>query len=557
MKILHLILALVFLLMACSVDQTGTTVETSSSVLFPTAVAAIRPTSTSNPMPTTEVIVPSPTIKHSPIILPPQGLYDSCVPSYPDCLNHLDTLGAKGFGLILNYGQLYSNSASQIAYADRAKSVGMKVIWALQYETKKSKDWMITSYPELAAESHCLDNYCLIAYFVNLVKHHPATWGYYVADEISPEEYEDMKKWTDVIRENDPSHPRLFVTAGSNDPMEQFYGFHSYMRDLADVFGPDYYPYGYINNGNSLTTLTGETAKSAQYWADKLDGDSAMVLQAFSMTRYASTPLCFPWPRCAPFPNYEQMKAQRDQVLLNSTPAIILWWTYQDILKTDNPTQHLNELASAAFGPLPTFIQPTSEPPSICPFGWHCEDIGNPVYAGSQVLDNDIWKISGSGWSIWAEPDVKADQFRFVWQALDGDGSISVKFINQTAKNRFSKAGIMIRKSFDPVSPYYSALISFDSKLLIQYSIDYGREANNLRSVSVNLPLSLKITRSGDVFSSYISEDGINWKLVQNSTIELPRLKDSLMVGMAVTSGDNEKINVAQFEKLELENTVP
>ncbi len=52
--------------------------------------------------------------------LPPQGLYDSCVPSNAECLRHLDTLASKGFRLILNYGQLYGSMRDILAYADHA-----------------------------------------------------------------------------------------------------------------------------------------------------------------------------------------------------------------------------------------------------------------------------------------------------------------------------------------------------------------------------------------------------------------------------------------------------
>jgi hypothetical protein len=61
-------------------------------------------------------------------VLPPQGLYDSCLIQEEACASHLDVLAEHGFKLILNYGQLYGNSAAQIAYADRADALGMQII---------------------------------------------------------------------------------------------------------------------------------------------------------------------------------------------------------------------------------------------------------------------------------------------------------------------------------------------------------------------------------------------------------------------------------------------
>ncbi len=68
-----------------------------------------------------------------------------------------------------------------------------------------------------------------------------------------------------------------------------------------------------------------------------------MVLQAFAWEH-----LCNPWPSCAPFPSYAQMRAQRDLVLENSHPRLILWYSYFELLKSDNPNKHWTDLVAAA-----------------------------------------------------------------------------------------------------------------------------------------------------------------------------------------------------------------
>jgi hypothetical protein len=528
--------------------------------LIVTACTQLTPT----PIPRTALlptlIPPEPTstaIPPKPISLPPQGLYDSCVPDEADCMDHLNTLADKGFTLILNYGQLYGTSASQIAYADRAQSLGMKVIWCIQYRPERPDDWMISKYTELASESQCAQNDCLIRYFINLVKNHPATWGYYVADEVAPTEYTKIKEWTDLVKELDPNHPRLFVTAGSNDPMEQYYRFHSYMGDLVDVFGPDYYPYGYIDAGDNLSRFTGAAANHAQYWADKLNKESAIVLQAFSQIRYATTPLCMPWPTCAPFPSYEQMKAQRDQVLLNSQPSIILWWTYADILETKDPTQHLEDLAAAAFAPLPTATALPEFPEDQCPQDWQCEDIGHPNLKGTQFQNNETWTVQGSGWDIWAEPWVKADQFRYIWQSRPENFKVTTRVISQTSTNISAKSGWMIRKSFDPVSPYYAVYATPGAGVRVQYRPGYGQESQDLATILKKAPIYVQVVRIDTTYSAYFSQDGKNWKLIPKSTIRLEDLNGTLMVGIAVTSHNEAETNTAAFDHLSIESVTP
>src|SRR5260370_10286437 len=74
--------------------------------------------------------------------------------------------------------------------------------------------------------------------------------------------------------------------------------------------------------------------------------------------------------------------------------------------------------------------------PLTCPIGWNCRDIGNVALAGSQSLQGGTWTIKGAGVDIWNA----ADQFRFVWQSLAADGSVSAPILLQTQKSSLSHA---------------------------------------------------------------------------------------------------------------------
>lgn len=251
---------------------------------------------------------------------------------------------------------------------------------------------------------------------------------------------------------------------------------------------------------------------------------------------------------CAPFPSYEQMKEQRDQALLNARPALILWWTYADILKTDDPERHLADLAKAAFSPVPMASPPIPETVSDCPSAWRCEDIGNPKLRGTQVINNGTWTLQGAGWDIWARPWVRADQFHFVWQNLDGDKKLSARIVSQTHTNSSAKVGIMVRKSVDPVSPYYAVYLTPDTGVHVQYRQDYGKESRDLSSVSLTAPVYLSVTRHGMTYSTYISTDGVSWALLPNSEINLGQLSGTLMAGLAITSRNEERLGSAVVE---------
>jgi hypothetical protein len=497
-----------------------------------------------------------------PVTLPPQGLYESCLPTEAGCLERLNEIGSKGFTIVLNDGLRYADTAASLkAYADRAEQLGMKVILPIKYSSEWDTDrtFLVRKFAELAHECNCSDNQEFLTYYVNTLKDHPALWGYYIADEVNSEYHDGLKFYSDLIKSLDPNHPRLIVEEGSNDPMEIFFTFHSYMKDVADILATDYYPYGYIDTYKNLSRYTDESARNTQYWADKLKLKSGMVLQAYAMPQYYNFahPLCELWPICAPFPSYDQMKAQRDQTLQYSRPEILLWFSYPDILRSDNATQHWSDLIVAAFSPPPCALDIPSPSPKNCPPGWNCEDIGNPRLTGDQTLSGTKWIVQGSGWDINSTRFEKSDQFHFVWKNLNGNGEFSARILSQSGDNNSAKAGLMLRSTFDPVSPYYAALVTSRSELIIRYRYDFNENPIDLISMPIDLPANVKVDRSDTTFSAYLSKDGKEWVLVPGSVINLPKLKDTLMAGIAITSKNESILNRAEFDNVQINLASP
>lgn len=491
------------------------------------------------------------------IVLPLQGLYESCQPSHTGCMENLSEMAGKGFRLVLNDGLRYVISAKELrAYADRAEQLGVKVILPVKYSPEWDSDnaYLPRQFPELAHECGCTDNASFLTYYVGILKDHPALWGYYMADEVHSDHHAGMQPYADLVKRLDPNHERLIVEEGTNDPMEIFFTFNSYMNDTTDVLGVDNYPYGYIDTYGDLTRYTGDSARMNEYWSGALNLKNAVVLQAFAWPQYytGANMLCVIWPACAPFPSYEQMKAQRDQALLNANPEMILWFSYPDLLKSDDPAQHWQDLTAAAFAPLPAPVPGPTSRPQVCPPGWRCEDIGNPKLEGTQSASGGIWTVEGAGWDIWSEAWIKADQFRYIWQSLPKDGEISARVISQTDTNYLARAGLMLRCTIDPVSPYYAAFGTPGVGIQVQYRSDFNADPVVLASAIKTQPAYLKIMRIGTSYSAYSSTDGNQWTLIPGSTVKLSALAGPLLTGLAVGSRNEHALSVAQFGDVEL-----
>src|ERR1700687_6392263 len=69
-------------------------------------------------------------------------------------------------------------------------------------------------------------------------------------------------------------------------------------------------------------------------------------------------------------------------------------------------------------------------------------------------------------------------------------------------------------------------------------------------SVGANLPYWVKVTRSGNGFTSYTSLDGVNW--VQLGTSASISMAPNVLVGLAVTSGSTSALATAAFDNVSI-----
>ncbi len=158
-----------------------------------------------------------------------------------------------------------------------------------------------------------------------------------------------------------------------------------------------------------------------------------------------------------------------------------------------------------------------SLPPTLCPTGWSCNDIGYPTPAGEQTFNAGSWTIRGGGSDIWNTND----EFRYVSQTFSGDGSISAHVASQQNVDPYSKAGVMIRQSADPGSVNYAVLVTPGNGILVQYRATALANAAIAASITGVAPQYLKVGVVGNTFTAYTSPDGTNWTAIPGSSINI------------------------------------
>ena len=176
-------------------------------------------------------------------------------------------------------------------------------------------------------------------------------------------------------------------------------------------------------------------------------------------------------------------------------------------------------------------------PPGVCPGPWSCSDIGGPLPAGQDSLAAGTWSEVGGGGDIWGT----ADSFHLGAQALPADGSVTAHVTAQAATDPWAKAGVMMRATIDPGSPYYGVFVTPGNGVAVQWRGAPGPVTNQVQ-VSGQVPVYLEITRYTTtgafpvtLYTAYTSVDGVAWTEVPGSTTALG-MPGSVAAGFAITS---------------------
>jgi len=195
------------------------------------------------------------------------------------------------------------------------------------------------------------------------------------------------------------------------------------------------------------------------------------------------------------------------------------------------------------------------------PMGWLDQDVGAVGVTGSSAYANGVFTVLGGGYGVGGTASGftggTQDSFHLVYQPLSGNGTLIARIVSaQSGTQGEGQFGVVIRAALGDVSTPnadVSYIVQNTDICLLDRATEASSEGEAGNSSTLSLPYWVKIVRSGNVFSGYLSADAINWvQLGSSQTITMPQ---EVFIGMGVSGWSTTTLGSATFDNVSLSTT--
>jgi len=200
----------------------------------------------------------------------------------------------------------------------------------------------------------------------------------------------------------------------------------------------------------------------------------------------------------------------------------------------------------------PVYFEVTAQP---LPTPWLDRDVGEVGMVGSATYSNGTFTVQGAGSDIYGT----ADGMHFVYQPLSGDGTIVARVVSLQSAGNYPKAGVMIRETLGEGSTnaymldFNFAYYGGNPYIIFSERATTGGSTNQSANTYMARPNWVKVVRSGNLYSGYVSVDGVNWTQY-GSTVTIS-MATNVYVGLAVTGNDTSSLATATFDNVTFTGT--
>jgi len=187
------------------------------------------------------------------------------------------------------------------------------------------------------------------------------------------------------------------------------------------------------------------------------------------------------------------------------------------------------------------------------PYPWTNMDIGDVGVAGNTEYNGRLFSMEGEGSGISA----LTDHFQFAYTPMKGDGVITARIV-QPLSSQWSTPGVMMRENLDSGSRHASVLLlPHWSGALVARSMEMADtaiagqtkigEPYVVARDRLMAPYWVRLTRCGDLFTGYISSDGMDWMKLESVAIPM---SDTIYVGLPACSQLNKVTTTVTYDNV-------
>jgi hypothetical protein len=172
------------------------------------------------------------------------------------------------------------------------------------------------------------------------------------------------------------------------------------------------------------------------------------------------------------------------------------------------------------------------------PAGWNSADVGTVGQAGYTEYDASTGAFTNAGGG--SAVSGSADSLHYVYQTLNGDGDIIARVTQNQNTNAGAKVGLDIRDGLLNNSRHVSITLSPTGGAQFITRSTAGGSSTVFSGSTNALPGWVRLVREGNVFTGYVSEDGVSWTKVSQSTVSM---NTSVNIGLITSAGTTSKLD--------------
>ena len=277
---------------------------------------------------------------------------------------------------------------------------------------------------------------------------------------------------------------------------------------------------------------------------------SAVTGQAFDSV--ASNQMVFHWTDIANETSYRVERSADGTTFTTLATVGANVTTY-----TDNGVTPVNEyyyrvigVNSLTEGVKPAAIFAASPSVNTLPVPWASSDIGAVKGPGTTDYSAGSFKVISNGIDIWGT----ADAFRYTYQTLAGNGSITTRVAAVEDTGGWAKVGVMVRETLNANSKQAMVMVTPGNGVDLQYRTSTGGSSTSVAGPVVTAPEWVRLTRTGNLLEAFASPDGVVWTSFGSITISMA---NTVYFGLAADSSTTTTLNTSTFDSVSVVNTSP